>query len=371
MGTTYSNCQVRSESQETIVEALTRLLEEPAYVAPAVNGWVGVYPKCGRTDPDELARQLSAQLACGVLYFGVHDDDVFSYSLYAGGTLLDEFSSDPNWPDDSDYESFPPPSAEEIARVQGRPEAIYPYCTRGITLAQVQSVLHPATASEAARKMITFSPLSADKYLFAGAQATDSARLLGMDETLAALGYRYIETGETRDYTLDQFLLIKTSAIEGNAPSSLTKSSPPAGKLDTHANQYDERGEPLLVKAARLCSSEVVQELVDDGAEIDIMTKPSYASIETGITALIAAAGASIEHPTRQLETIQILLNAGADVNAHSETGRTPLSEALRMTNPTQHTGKIRYLAPEEVLRQAAERSAQVVEILRAAGATE
>ena len=65
------------------------------------------------------------------------------------------------------------------------------------------------------------------------------------------------------------------------------------------------------------------------------------------------------------------MLDAAADVNAHSETGRTPLSEALRMTNPTQHTGKIKYLAPEEVLRQAAARSARVVEMLRATEATE
>ena len=42
MGTFYSNCQVRSDSQAAVVAALTRLLNEPAYVAPAVKGWVGV-----------------------------------------------------------------------------------------------------------------------------------------------------------------------------------------------------------------------------------------------------------------------------------------------------------------------------------------
>lgn len=59
MGTTYSNCQVRTDSPEAVIAALTSLLKEPAYVSPAVNGWVGVYPEGTRTDLDKLAKQLS------------------------------------------------------------------------------------------------------------------------------------------------------------------------------------------------------------------------------------------------------------------------------------------------------------------------
>jgi hypothetical protein len=94
-------------------------------------------------------------------------------------------------------------------------------------------------------------------------------------------------------------------------------------------------------------------------------------SFEIGVTTLMAAAGASIEHPTRQLETAQLLLDAGADVNARSEAGQTALAKALRMTDPAKHQGKIGRRAPEEVLRQAAARSARVVEMLRATEATE
>lgn len=363
MGTFYSNCQVWSDSQEAVVAALTHLLNEPAYVAPAVKGWVGVYPEGSRTDSAKLAKRLSSRLTCGVLSLTVHDSDIFSYSLYENGKRRDDFNSSPDY-----FESV---SSAEKARLRGKPEALLPYCLPGVSGSQVQEVLHPAQASEAAKKSITFSAASDDEYLFAEVQAAGLTQLMGMDQTLAALGHRYIETGETRDYTLDQFLLIKTSALKGKAASSLTRIPPSARKLDTYANHIDERGEPLLVSVARLCLTESVQELVDGGAEVNIMTKPSYASIETGITALIAAAGASIDHPTRQLETVRLLLDAGADVTARSETGRTPLSEALRMTNPTQHTGKIRYLAPKDVLQRAAARSAQVVEMLRAAGATE
>ena len=72
MGTTYSNCQVRSDSQEAVVEALRGLLKEPAYVAPAVNGWVGVYPEGYDDVADKLAKKLSAKLFCGVFSWNVH-----------------------------------------------------------------------------------------------------------------------------------------------------------------------------------------------------------------------------------------------------------------------------------------------------------
>jgi len=51
----------------------------------------------------------------------------------------------------------------------------------------VAEVLHPSTTSETAKKLITFSPLSADEYLFADDQAAALAKLMEIDQTLAAL----------------------------------------------------------------------------------------------------------------------------------------------------------------------------------------
>ena len=230
MGVTYSNCQVRSDSQQSVVEALRGLLKEPACVSPSIGGWVGVYPEGGSTDPDALAKQLSARLACGVFSWNVHDSDVFYYSLYESGETRDEFNSDPDWGTDPDDEFPPPPDAAERARVRGNPEILLPFCLPGVTHNQIQQILHPAGGSQGVEVSIAFSPVSADQYLFAEVQAADLASLLGMDETLAALGYRYVESGEIRDHTSGSFLLIKADADKVTATHSLQESYPPHKK---------------------------------------------------------------------------------------------------------------------------------------------
>ena len=200
MGTFYSNCQVRSDSQKAVVEALRGLLKEPAYVAPAVGGWVGVYPKGGSTDPDKLAKQLSARLACGVFSWNVHDSDVFYYSLYDSGEACDEFNSNPDWGTDPDNEFSQPPDAAERARVRGDVEALLPFCLNGVARDQVQQVLQPELVAD-------------DRRLFAEVQAADLARLLGMDEELASRSYRYIEVGEVNEHTREEFL--EVSDVKG------------------------------------------------------------------------------------------------------------------------------------------------------------
>lgn len=374
MGTFYSNCQVHSASQEAVIKALTSVLKEPAYVATAVNGWVGVYPEGGSTDPDKLGQEVSERLPGAVLVWQVYDSDVFLYTLYENGALRDEFNSAPAYfdgmLDEEDEEHVP--ERIDPARVQGDPQSLLPYCVPGTTPEVIHKVLHPSAASEAVKKVLAFSPLSADQYLFADHQAADLAKLLGVDETLAALDYRFIEARESDDYIRKPFFLIKTEAGKIEVALRHTKDPQPNRAVATYRNQRDSRGEPYLVGASRLCLPEAVRDLLSVGDDVNIAWAASNDAVfEAGITALMAVAGASVEHPTRQLEVIHILLDAGADVNARSETGRTALGEALRMTDWVKHQGKIDRRAPEEVLRQAAERSARVVEMLREAGATE
>ncbi len=360
MGTTYSNCQVRTDSQEAVIAALTGLLKEPAYIAPAVNGWVGVYPEGDSGVAEPLAKKLSAKLSCGVFYWSVYDSDIFFYTLYEDGKKRDEFDSNPDY--------FETVSNAKKAQLRGKPEALLTYCQPGIGYSQVQETLHPAQASEAARKLIKFSPDSDDQYLFASIQAEDLAKLLGMNETLATLSYEYFQVGETGDYALEDFNLVEASTkIKARLP---TEKPSPVQKKGVPKKQRDDFGVPTLVTAARLCRPDLVRDLLSDGYDVNLAVDASplrsqqkrnpevadalatmmlqrFGNIyENGMTALIVAAGASIDDPARQVETVRVLLEAGATVGAYSETGRTALTEA-------------------------ANKNAQVVEMLRAAGATE
>lgn len=409
MGTTYSNCQVRSESQETVVEALTRLLKEPAYVAPVVNGWVGVYHESDGMAQDRLAKRLSARLSCAVFFWSVYDSDIFSYNLYENGKKRDEFESEPDY--------FEEVSKAKKARLSGKPEALVPYCLPGVAYAQVQQVLHPPLLKEGGSNLPIEAPLLSEKslqlfsrtlkttpgeiragfeekrrerYTFAEEQAADLAKLLGIAEELESCEHRDVAEASGH-YAARPFRLVGNEDLSQEYKNRKLWSSfqleslESAVKAGAEVNARDGQGVPLVVRVARYCLNDAVSFLVSMGADVNAATfnpRPDpdlsyYLQMgignewEDGVTALMVAAGASVERPVGLIETMQALLDAGADVNARNATGRTALGEALKMTDHTQHQGRIGRRAPEEVLRQAAARSAQVVEMLRAAGATE
>ncbi len=389
MGTTYSNCQVRSDSQESVVAALTGLLKEPAYVAPAVNGWVGAYPEGDGDAAERLAKKLSAKLSCGVFYWSVYDSDIFYYTLYEDGKKRDEFDSNPDY--------FETVSAAKKARLRGKPEALVAYCLPGIGYAQVKEVLQPPLSddedtgiplgeSALSEKLLLLARLlnptpgaveaeiaetRRRKYVFADEQASDLAKMLGIDEALVALCYQDIEAEQTGDHDFATFGLMKVGSAEAEFRRP-TKPLSSAQQMYIRAQQRDDWGVPSLVVAARICHPNSLQELLSDGYDVNLAVDTSSLRLqqnnsspalakrledavrgrygdfyENGFTALMAAAGASSGYAERQLETVQVLLNAGADVDVRSETGRTALSEAIQ------------------------QRAEQIVEMLRAAGATE
>ena len=135
-------------------------------------------------------------------------------------------------------------------------------------------------------------------------------------------------------------------------------------------NARDNAGLTILFRWAEACFPEQVGILLKAGADVNAETD-GRVSYERGVTALMAAVGRSYEQPGRMTETVRLLIAAGANVNARSESGRTVLSEALAMTDWQNHRQKISRRAPEDVLRKLAGWSAEIVEMLRAAGATE
>ena len=407
MGTTYSNCQVRSDSQESVVAALTGLLKEPAYVALAVNGWVGVYPEGDADAADKLAKKLSAKLACGVFFRSVYDSDIFLYTLYEDGKKRDEFDSNPDY--------FETVSAAKKARLRGKPEALVPYCLPGIGYSQVREVLHPAELAEPNAALATLPPGFSDgnlqvmanalntsldalkqdiaqkrreKYTDAEDQATALATLLGISASLANSGYQDIDGDDVENPDKEEFRLVGNNDLSQQYKDSKLWSleclQNPENlsrwlQQGANPNVRNQSGLPILLHYIPFPENLAV--LLSAGAEVNITSTrspylgPEHPEVpgqyEAGVTALMVAARLTDLQTGRVEKAVRALLTAGADVNAYSEIGRTALNEALKMTDPAQHKKQIGRRLSEGLLQQAAECSGQIAELLRAAGAME
>ena len=393
MGTFFSNCQVQSDSQVAVADALTMLLKEPAYVSPSVGGWVGVYPEGTRTDLAKLAKQLSKQLSCGVFTWNVHDDDIFYYTLFEDGKRRDEFNSSPDY--------FNPVSKGEMKRLHGKPEVLVPFCLPGVSTSQVQEVLHPPSRVESELAAEASAPPPHDikaitqwlteqqkigNYQAASVQAGGLAELLGMDWQLSSLDYKHNQRGNLDSYLDQKFVFIDAAMLSAkNLKKKLHELGMQAEDIrqaiedGADPNEKCDLGEPILVAAAFRGAAEVVQILLSAGADINVGTtkKSEWGWEELGVTPLVASVqgGANVEmggeaaESAPQIETVQILLDAGADINAKTETGRTALSEAQENWQRFSNRKSDRWYS-EEVLAECVARNATLVEMLRAAGAT-
>lgn len=105
-------------------------------------------------------------------------------------------------------------------------------------------------------------------------------------------------------------------------PSAVLRSDAAAlGELlGTHSANETWQGKPLLRLAASISSREVIQQLLEHGAEVNGGDK-------WGDTPLMAA-------PHRDVDTVAALLAAGADVNARNAFGCTALHYAVRVGSP-------------------------------------
>ena len=154
----------------------------------------------------QLCHDFSAGLATAVFAFLVHDSDVLLYLLYESGRLVAEFDSWPDYhrsggpPDEGDTPGTGPQSHPDQlllfdvgegreAPTPGNPEAILRHCVRGTTLRQVVDLLGPD--SWAAREAAWNE--GREEWLDAFSRHARLARLLGIDEELACLGFRHIE----------------------------------------------------------------------------------------------------------------------------------------------------------------------------------
>jgi len=179
---------------------------------------------------------------------------------------------------------------------------------------------------------------------------TDVAKLLldaGADPNAAGAGYTALHAAALRgDVALTKALLAKGA----NPNATLTKGSP----VRRFGSQYAlstpfTGGTPLIVAAAYL-EPAVMRALLDGGARAD-------ATLPNGISALHLASGQVMEKETRPSDlvrwnvidndtpevprspedavaAVKMLLDAGADANAVTESGDTPLHAAANANEP-------------------------------------
>lgn len=174
MGSFFTNLQIRNASSKAVCAALPKVTDARAYVSPAHNGWVTVYAEATEDQNDETLRTiaggLSKTLKADVLAFLVHDSDIATYWLFRNGALTDEFNSAPDYFSDSVDETI-------RARVRGNTDALMPLCAAGTTRDQLDAVLHPPDGHPT----------------FAEEIVTELAKLLGIDEARASLGFNYFD----------------------------------------------------------------------------------------------------------------------------------------------------------------------------------
>ena len=172
MGAFFTNLHVRDSPTQAVCGALPKLTLSRAYVSPATNGWVTIYAEATE-DQDQgklcaLAAGLSKALKADVLAFLIHDSSVALYWVYRGGDLADQFNSAPDYFGESVND-------ETRERVRGNPDVMLPLCLSGTTREELDETLHPSGGL----------PTFAEEIIY------ELARLLGIDDARASLGFQY------------------------------------------------------------------------------------------------------------------------------------------------------------------------------------
>lgn len=105
MGGFYGSIHVRTENRDAVRAAVEVLRCEGVskfFLAPAIDGWVTVYPEQNGQE-SAVAEALSLKLPEIVLiHCMVHDDDLFAYSVFENGRVVDAYNSCPEYFGDED-----------------------------------------------------------------------------------------------------------------------------------------------------------------------------------------------------------------------------------------------------------------------------
>ncbi len=169
MGGHYGTIHVRADDRDAVRSAVERLGCDNTrrfLIAPAIGGWVTVFPENNGQD-ERVSEALAAKLPDKTLiHCLVHDDDVFAYWLFEGGRVVDAYNSCPDYFGDPN----PPPRG-------------------GNARALAHLLRDPAKVNELQ------TLLDADRFDFELERQDQFAALLGLPNT--AYAYEYLQGGET------------------------------------------------------------------------------------------------------------------------------------------------------------------------------
>jgi WD40 repeat protein len=107
MGGHYGSIHIRTDAANSVLAAVSELAREDQVkflVAPAINGWISVFPEHNGQNP-KISEDLATRLQdLELIHCLVHDDDVFAYWYFEKGTLKDRYNSCPTYFSDKNPE---------------------------------------------------------------------------------------------------------------------------------------------------------------------------------------------------------------------------------------------------------------------------
>jgi hypothetical protein len=174
MGGFYGSVHVKTADRSSVqqaAEAISKRQKTRFLIGPPLNGWVSAYPETHGQD-ESIAKAMARRAGGDVIYVMVHDDDVFAYSYFQDGKLVDAFNSRPDY-----FGSVP---AKTKAKLRGRPLLIQHLLAPGKSLKELIALL---------------SPDATEQTPFAFELLERFANLLGLPNAVAA--YEYLMEGET------------------------------------------------------------------------------------------------------------------------------------------------------------------------------
>ena len=323
MGGFFTNYQVRTSDYSACMKAVKSTIRARAMVTEALNGWVTVYDETSESQEIEELRRvgqaISKKVKAAVFCFMVHDSDTFVYLLYENGKFVDHFDSRPDY--------FGPVTDEQKRDWAGHFDKLLKLAKTG-------------TKAESIAKVLKKSQLSEDQ------RAAEFAKLFGIEPQRAREGFKYAHEAK-RDYKIvlargrkahDAQLI---EAVNHRDLSTVVKLLKDGASPDLS----DRFGNPILTRAISHRAIDVADALLDAGADVLAQGKlggdPIWAASNGGhretLQRLLGKATGdkrlkkSLEAGLRgstlggHVDSIRLLLSAGADVNSQDEAGQTML----------------------------------------------